>query len=191
MDIIINGKEMFYGDENSFQLDYPSSEEILDRYKIQGVLTKEESLRALNNTLVFKECINVANIDKKIKLPSVSDNPTQELKNIINKEFRNKGFDKYPKDKRQILLKAVREEMQTITDTKMENYFIMDYKICKLAQEKYGGLLTRTGRGSAVSFLINHLLGLTEINRVFAPVTLYPSRFMSTERILSANSLPD
>lgn len=189
--IFLKGKEMFYGDENSFQLDYPSSEEILDRYKIQGVLTKEESIRALNNTLIFKECINVANIDKKIKLPSVSDNPTQELKNIINKEFRNKGFDKYPKDKRQILLKAVREEMQTITDTKMENYFIMDYKICKLAQEKYGGLLTRTGRGSAVSFLINHLLGLTEINRVFAPVTLYPSRFMSAERILLRNSLPD
>lgn len=190
-DIFLKGKEMFYGDENSFQLDYPSSEEILDRYKIQGVLTKEESLRALNNTLVFKECINVANIDKKIKLPSVSDNPTQELKNIINKEFRNKGFDKYPKDKRQILLKAVREEMQTITDTKMENYFIMDYKICKSAQEDYGGIVTRTGRGSAVSFIINKLLNLTEINRVFAPVPLYPSRFMSTERILSANSLPD
>lgn len=190
-DIFLKGKEMFYGDENSFQLDYPSSEEILDRYKIQGVLTKEESLRALNNTLVFKEYINVANIDKKIKLPSVSDNPTQELKNIINKEFRNKGFDKYPKDKRQILLKAVREEMQTITDTKMENYFIMDYKICKSAQEDYGGIVTRTGRGSAVSFIINKLLNLTEINRVFAPVPLYPSRFMSTERILSANSLPD
>lgn len=189
--IFLKGKEMFYGDENSFQLDYPSSEEILDRYKIQGVLTKEESLRALNNTLVFKECINVANIDKKIKLPSVSDNPTQELKNIINKEFRNKGFDKYPKDKRQILLKAVREEIQTITDTKMENYFIMDYKICKSAQEDYGGIVTRTGRGSAVSFIINKLLNLTEINRVFAPVPLYPSRFMSTERILSANSLPD
>ena len=190
-DIFLKGKEMFYGDENSFQLDYPSSEEILDRYKIQGVLTKEESIRALNNTLIFKECINVANIDKKIKLPSVSDNPTQELKNIINKEFRNKGFDKYPKDKRQILLKAVREEMQTITDTKMENYFIMDYKICKSAQEDYGGIVTRTGRGSAVSFIINKLLNLTEINRVFAPVPLYPSRFMSTERILSANSLPD
>ena len=190
-DIFLKGKEMFYGDENSFRLDYPSSEEILDRYKTQGVLTKEESLRALNNTLVFKECINVANIDKKIKLPSVSDNPTQELKNIINKEFRNKGFDKYPKDKRQILLKAVREEMQTITDTKMENYFIMDYKICKSAQEDYGGIVTRTGRGSAVSFIINKLLNLTEINRVFAPVPLYPSRFMSTERILSANSLPD
>ena len=73
----------------------------------------------------------------------------------------------------------------------MENYFIMDYKICKSAQEDYGGIVTRTGRGSAVSFIINKLLNLTEINRVFAPVPLYPSRFMSTERILSANSLPD
>ena len=189
--IFLKGKEMFYGDEDSFQLDYPSYDEILNRYKKQGVLSNREATEALKNTLVFKECVNVANIDKKIKLPSVSDNPTQELKNIINNEFRKKGFDKYPKNQRQILLQAVRDEMATIQETKMENYFIMDYKICKLAQEKYGGLLTRTGRGSAVSFLTNYLLGLTEINRVFAPVTLYPSRFMSAERILLRNSLPD
>ena len=190
-DIFLKGKEIFYGDEDSFQLDYPSSDEILKRYEVQGILSKEQAIKSLKNTLVFKQCIDVANIDKKIKLPKVSENPTIELKNIINNEFRNKGFNKLPKEKRQLMLDAVRTEMKTITDTKMENYFILDYKICKLAQEKYGGLLTKTGRGSAVSFLINHLLGLTEINRIESPVTLYPSRFMSTERILSANSLPD
>ena len=190
-DIFLKGKEIFYGDEDSFQLDYPSSDEILKRYEVQGILSKEQAIKSLKNTLVFKQCIDVANIDKKIKLPKVSENPTIELKNIINNEFRNKGFNKLPKEKRQLMLDAVRTEMKTITDTKMENYFILDYKICKLAQEKYGGLLTKTGRGSAVSFLINHLLGLTEINRIESPVTLYPSRFMSAERILSANSLPD
>lgn len=190
-DIFLKGKEIFYGDEDSFQLDYPSSDEILKRYEVQGILNEEQAIKSLKNTLVFKQCVDVANIDKKIKLPKVSENPTTELKNIINNEFRNKGFNKLPKEKRQLMLDAVRTEMKTITDTKMENYFILDYKICKLAQEKYGGLLTKTGRGSAVSFLINHLLGLTEINRIKSPVTLYPSRFMSTERILSANSLPD
>lgn len=44
---------------------------------------------------------------------------------------------------------------------------------------------------SAVSFYINNLLGLTEVDRLKAPTKLYPSRFMSAERILSSRSLPD
>lgn len=44
---------------------------------------------------------------------------------------------------------------------------------------------------SAVSFYINKLLGLTEIDRLKSPITLYPTRFMSVERILTTRSLPD
>lgn len=190
-EVFLNAKGFNYPEENSFELDYPSSDEIFKRYKEQGVLSEIQVQRALENTLVFERCVNVADINKEIKIPKMSDNPTEELKDIINTEFKKRGFNKLPKEQKNKMLEAVRTEMKTIIDTKMENYFIMDYKIVKLAQEKYGGLVTRTGRGSAVSFVINHLLGLTEINRVFAPVPLYPSRFMSTERILSANSLPD
>ena len=81
--------------------------------------------------------------------------------------------------------------MDIIEKTNMENYFILDYKIVKRAIEKYNGLLTKTGRGSAVSFYVNKLLGLTEIDRISSPVPLYPTRFMSIERILGTKSLPD
>ena len=73
----------------------------------------------------------------------------------------------------------------------MEEYFILDYKIVNKAINEYNGMLTKTGRGSAVSFYINKLLGLTQIDRLKSPITLYPTRFMSTERILATRSLPD
>lgn len=44
---------------------------------------------------------------------------------------------------------------------------------------------------SAVSFYINNLLGLTEVDRLKAPTKLYPPRFMSAERILATKSMPD
>ena len=84
-----------------------------------------------------------------------------------------------------------KRKMDIIEKTNMENYFILDYKVVKRAIEKYNGLLTKTGRGSAVSFYINKLLGLTEIDRINSPVPLYPTRFMSIERILGTKSLPD
>ncbi len=57
--------------------------------------------------------------------------------------------------------------------------------------KKKGGVLTRTGRGSAPSFYLNKLLGFTEIDRLDSPITLYPTRFMSMSRILETKSLPD
>ena len=73
----------------------------------------------------------------------------------------------------------------------MAKYFVLDHIIVKRAVEKYNAVLTRSGRGSAVSFYINKLLGLTEVDRIKAPITLYPTRFMSAERILKSKSLPD
>lgn len=73
----------------------------------------------------------------------------------------------------------------------MSSYFVLDYEICKHAREKYNAFISPTGRGSAGSFYVNMLLGLTELDRHISPVILYPTRFMSTERILSSKSLPD
>ena len=51
--------------------------------------------------------------------------------------------------------------------------------------------MTKSGRGSAVSFITNMLLGFTEVDRIAAKVHMYPERFMSATRILQSGSLPD
>ena len=67
----------------------------------------------------------------------------------------------------------------------------MNEKIVDLAVNKYGGVLTRTGRGSCGSFYINKILGMTQIDRFTAPITLYPDRFISAARLLENRSTPD
>ena len=81
--------------------------------------------------------------------------------------------------------------MDIVKKCGMADYFVLDHMIVNRAVNKYNAILTRSGRGSAVSFLINNLLGLTEVDRIKAPTKLYPTRFMSAERILSSRSLPD
>lgn len=44
---------------------------------------------------------------------------------------------------------------------------------------------------SAPSFYTTRLLDLTNIDRLASPITLFPTRFMSVERILGARSMPD
>jgi DNA polymerase III alpha subunit len=72
----------------------------------------------------------------------------------------------------------------------MADYFLLDYAILKEALKK-NGRITLTGRGSSVSFFINTLLGFSKIDRISAPIQMYPERFMSESRILETKSLPD
>jgi DNA polymerase III alpha subunit len=189
-DIFLRGKGMFYEDEGEMLLDYPDSDEIFRRYKKQGILTSAQVQQALESTLIFDECEEITVINDDIKLPSVSDNPQQELRNIINSQWLVER-NNIPKERHQEYLDAIRYEVDIIEKTHMENYFLIDYKVTKDGQEKYDGRLTNTGRGSAPSFYVTKMLGLTDIDRIAAPITLFPTRFMSVERILGARSLPD
>ena len=188
-ELFLKAKGIVYKEETNFILDYPNVDTIIERYNKQNVLNKEQIEKAINNTLIFDECENII-LDKEIKMPSISNNPNKELKDIINERWIALR-DTIPQDRWDEYLEAIRYEFNIIEKTHMEDYFILDYRICQRAINKYNGLLTKTGRGSAVSFLINKLLGLTEIDRLSAPVPLYPTRFMSIERILGTRSLPD
>lgn len=203
-DLFLKAKGIWYEDEGGFTLDYPDSDTIIKRYQAQGILTHDEIIEALENTLIFDKAEPV-NIDKEFKIPDISPE-------IIKKELHNSQIDAsdsnnvlreiikraWSKEKGNVKAKRIPEyqkaiyyETNIVENCGMAKYFILDHIIVKKAIEEYGAVLTRSGRGSAVSFYINKLLGLTEVDRIKAPITLYPTRFMSAERILSSRSLPD
>lgn len=203
-DLFLRAKGIFYEDESGFVLDYPDSDEIFKRYKEQGVLSEEEVKSALENTLVFDNAEPIQ-IDKEFKIPDISPEIIKEelhnsqidtndsdevLKEIIKrawcKEKKNIKPERIPEYE-----KAIYYETNIVKNCGMAKYFVLDHIIVKRAVEKYNAVLTRSGRGSAVSFYINKPLGLTEVDRIKAPITLYPTRFMSAERILESKSLPD
>lgn len=184
----LNGKNIFYEDESGFIMDYPDSKTIFERYEKQGVFTKEQVEEALKNTLIIDEFDDII-MTKDIKMPKLHKNPTQKLKNIINDAWK-KEREEIPKEKHKEYLERIRYEMDIVEKTDMAEYFVLNYSIIKRAKE-LGGVLTRTGRGSAPSFYMNKLLGFTEIDAVDSPIPLYPTRFMSISRILESKSLPD
>ena len=203
-DLFLKAKGIFYEDESGFILDYPDSNEILKRYKEQGILSEKQAKSALENTLIFDKAEPIY-IDKEFKIPNI--NPE-----IIKEELHNSKFDASDSDNvlREIIkrawskekskvkackipeyTKAIYYETNIIKNCGMSQYFVLDHIIVKRAVKNYNAVLTRSGRGSAVSFYINKLLGLTEVDRIKAPIALYPTRFMSAERIIESRSLPD
>lgn len=203
-DLFLQAKGITYEEESGFILDYPDYDTVLERYRIQGILTPEQAKQALDNTLIFDNAEPVYT-DKEFKIPKVPNEFIQE--ELHNKKFSNEDsfgvlkeiiLRAWAKKKKTVktkkipeYLKAIEYEMDIVHKCGMSDYFVLDHMIVNRAVNKYGAVLTRSGRGSAVSFLINNLLGLTEVDRIKAPTKLYPTRFMSAERILSSKSLPD
>lgn len=195
----LKGKGINYGDEDSYLLDFPDYETMFNRFKNQGVLSDEQITKAMSNTLIFRECEDI-NIDKSIKMPSIYKNLTPdekivELKNHVVKEFREIiQEESISKEKLKDYKTGILDEMKVIEDTKEINtadYFLFNEKLVDLAVNKYGGVLTRTGRGSCGGFYINRILGMTQLDRFELDIKLYPERFMSTARLLENRALPD
>lgn len=189
-DLFLQAKGIFYEDESNFILDYPDSDTIVQRYKDQGVLNDEQIAEALNNTLVFDNSEGI-NLDYEFKIPKITEGDSNVVLRSIIRDAWKKEKVNIPKERYKEYEEAIYYETKIISDCGMADYFILDHEIIKKAVNEYDAVLTRSGRGSGVSFYVNHLLGLTEIDRLKSPVTLYPTRFMSAERILSSRSLPD
>lgn len=197
---LLKGKHINYGSEDDFILDYPTAETMIERFKKQNVLSNNQINDAINNTLIFDNCEEIK-LDYSIKMPTIYPNltPNQRvklLKKEINKRFKvireqenisDNDFKRY-RD-------GIRYEMKIIEDTNDEvhtaDYFLFNEKNVDLAVNKYGGVLTRGGRGSCGSFYINRILGMTQLDRFKINLPLFPDRFASTARLLENRSLPD
>ena len=197
---ILEAKKVEYEDEDGWYMDYPSDEEVLRRFLDQGVFSQEEVQKAMDNTdivLTFDDySINNPVFSKDIKLPTLYPELTQEERNKKYSVLISKLFKKYVAennitgDEYQRYYDGVKMEVQTVKDTNLADYFLLDYEIVQKALSM-GGILTDSGRGSSVGYFTNTLLGFSKVDRFKSPVTLYPERFISKTRILETHSLAD
>lgn len=196
-DNLLASKGIEYEDEVGWYMDYPDDEETVRRFVEQGVLTADQIKSAMDITdqaLEFCDYDNVRVFTRDIKLPSLypDDTPEQKFKRynkLISKKFKEYMKD-IPPDEYQRYFDGVQMEVCTYRDTGMVDYPLLDYAIVKDAVE-HGGLITDSGRGSAVSYMTNTLCGFSKVDRFQSAVKLYPERFISTTRILETHSLPD
>lgn len=197
-DDFLLSKGIRYEDEEGWFLDYPDGDEAFLRFLRQGVLTEAQIDEAMSNTNVFLdvEAYDSEVFNSSLKLPTLPEMKgwSQAQRDEAYERTVWQGWEDYKKTVPEALHPHYESEIQSEIDSvkacHMADYFLIDHKIVKRGKEM-GGLLTKTGRGSAVSFITNMLLGFTEVDRIAAKVRMYPDRFMTATRILEAGTLPD
>lgn len=195
-DELLKSGNIHYEDEDGWYMDYPTYDVLFERFKQQGVLTDEQIKAAINNTNVLFEFEDIK-LDRSLKVPVIKElrNKTQEERNhifeqILKDEWLLQKAD-INKDKLQQYYQEIKHDIGEIEACNMADYFILSYMVMKRGQEKYGGILTPSGRGSAVSMYLNKLLRLTKVDKVNSPVLMYSERFLTKERVLDSHTPPD
>jgi DNA polymerase III alpha subunit len=195
-DAFLVSKGIIYEDEQGWFMDYPDWDTAYKRFQLQNSLTDEEILEAMDNTniLLNVEEYECGCFDYEIKMPTIYPELSQREKDIkfatLVAEKWNEEKHKVPQEQWDEYLAQIKKEVSDIIITKHADYFLLDYELVKLGIAK-GGIITPSGRGSGVSFYLNKLLGFTKIDRISAPVKMYPERFISSTRILESKSLAD
>ena len=195
-DELLKSGNIHYEDEDGWYMDYPTYGVLFERFKQQGVLTDDQIKAAINNTNVLFEFEDIK-LDRSLKVPVIKElrNKTQEERNhIFEQILKDEWFLQKAdinKDKLQQYYQEIKHDIGEIEACNMADYFILSYMVMKRGQEKYGGILTPSGRGSAVSMYLNKLLRLTKVDKVNSPVLMYSERFLTKERVLDSHTPPD
>lgn len=195
-DDLLKSNRISYPEEEGWYMDCPSIEEFIRRFQEQGILSDEEIYEAINNTnkiLDFEDII----LDRSLKVPVAKkykhlslEERNDIFENILREEWK-KQYNDINEDKFDQYIKEIKHDIKEVEACRMADYFIDNYEIMKLGQEKYGGILTPSGRGSGVSMYLNKLLGFTKVDKVNSPVLMYSERFLTKERVLDSKTPPD
>lgn len=195
-DDLLESGNIHISDEEGWYMDYPTYDELVRRFKQQGVLNDDEINSAIDTTNVIFDFEDIK-LDRSLKVPIIKPlrGKTQEERNavfdkILQDEWKKQRGD-INNDKLAQYQAEIAHDINEIKACNMADYFILSYEVMKRGQEVYGGILTPSGRGSAVSMFLNKLLRLTKVDKINSPVLMYSERFLTKERVIDSHTPPD
>lgn len=188
-DAVLESKGITYPDEDGWYMDFPDVDTIIQRFEEQGVLTEEEIYQAIMNTNVFVNDCEEIILDKSFKIPNIYRNKSYDERVSIYKSLLNEAYKKEPNQSLE-RIEGIRAEANEVIDSKVVDYFLLNYALLKCAIDEFGGVLTTTSRGSMGSFYTNKLLKFTTLDRFTAEIPIYYPRFLTADRV-NAGSMPD
>ena len=179
--ILQKSKNVFFSDEESWDLTFKTYDELVEAYKKQGALSEEVYLQAIENTNVMANSIEEFKLDYSKKYPKLYNDSEKALKEKIIQGIKNRGIAKY--DNFDEYKKRIQYELDTYKYNGAMDFLLLeeDYKSALKKQ----GVSYGYSRGSVSGSIIAYLLGITEVDSI--KYGLNYERFMNRERVSLAD----
>lgn len=179
--ILQRAKNTFFENEEGWDLNFKSYDELVRAYEIQNSLPKEVYLKAIENTnLLLEMCIDFT-IDTGFKYPKIYENPERVLANKIkNALITNEHINRHEK---QVIASRIKEELDTYKKVGSIDYILLQDYLRNWEREN--GIYCGYSRGSVSGSYVAYLLGITEMDSLKFNLNFF--RFMNPARVSNAD----
>lgn len=175
--ILQKAKNVFFADEESWDLTFKSYEQLVSTYEKQNSLPMAVIKKAIQNTNVLADMIEPFEIDRSYKYPHLWEDPAKAFKNKIMDGIKQRGVNKYPNY--QEYLDRIEHELKAYEHNGAIDFMLLMEDIIHWCTER--DIRVGYGRGSVNGSVIAWLLGITEMDSIKHNLNF--ERFMSTERV--------
>ena len=160
--ILQKAKNVFFSDEESWDLTFKTYDELVEAYRKQNALPEEVYLQAIENTNVMVNSIEEFKLDYSKKYPKLYNDSEKALKEKIIQGIKNRGVAKY--DNFNEYKKRIQYELETYKYNGAIDFLLLeeDYK----SELKRQGVSYGYSRGSVSGSIIAYLLGITEVDSI-------------------------
>ena len=180
--ILQRSKNIFFEDEEGWDLTFKSYDELCEAYKKQHSLPEGVYLEAIENTNVIADMVEPFEIDRHTKYPHIYDNPVETFKKKINEGYKNNKYlkERYP---RNVVSSRLKEELAVYEKVGAIDFMLLETYIREW--EAKNGIESGYGRGSVSGSLIAYALSITQMDSL--KFTLNFFRFMNPSRVTNAD----
>lgn len=180
--VLLSAKHKSYGDEDAFDLTYKTYDELVEMFKVQGALSEEDYMSAIDNTNLLYDMTEEIELDTTIKYPILygsREADSQKFTETVERKFAEKleqGI--IPESQREAFRKAIDEEMRVYKKLKMDGFMLSMSELISWCKEQ--GMAIGTARGSVGGSRIAYVADIIDLN----PETWHTvfSRFCNEDR---------
>ena len=181
-DMLMVAKHKYYGDEG-FDLTWKSYEELVRAFDLQGILSEEEYLTAIDNTNKMADQVEEFQIDPEFKYPILNgsrEKDSETFSVLVESKFQekiNKGI--IPAEQKDAFRKAIDDEMVVFDKLQMSGFMLSMSNIVGYAKSQ--GMPIGPSRGSVGGSRVAYVTDIIDVNPETWKLNFY--RFANPDRL--------
>ena len=181
--VLMSAKGKSYGDEDAFDLTYKTYDELVEMFRLQGALSQEEYLTAIENTNQLYDMTEDIELDVSIKYPILYGTREADSKKftetVYHKLEEKLDTGIIPRYQEEAFRTAIEEELRVFRKLKMDGFMLSMSELISWCKEK--GMAIGTARGSVGGSRVAYVTDVIDLN----PETWHTvfSRFCNEDRV--------
>lgn len=177
--ILQKAKNIYFDNEEGWDLTLKTYEELINSYKIQNSLPMDVVENAIDNTNKLADMIDEFTLDTTNKYPRLWNNPEKIFINKIKEGYKIRGIDKKTAQEQEIYKKRIKEEFEVYKQTDAIDYMLFMKDVIDYAHKN--DMWQGCGRGSVNGSIIAYLLQVTDMDSIKFNLNFF--RFLNPNRI--------